>query len=98
MNIYYAPEKFGLKLIDSIDKAGSYEFDMFVVWQKENGDMVYGTDSGCSCPSPFESSGIADLTPYSEQALDKWAKEWEWRMPDPTEVLEMKRKVREALK
>lgn len=63
MNIYYEPEKYGLKPIGEIDwSSGSYEFDLTVVWQRElDGVLVYAEDSGCSCPSPFESAGVDDL-------------------------------------
>lgn len=98
MNVYYYPENFGLQIIDSIDKADSYEFDMFVVWKKENGDVVFATDSGCSCPTPFDGVGLTDLKPYSDQELDTWVNECKWRTPSPIEVLELKKKVKEALR
>lgn len=61
-NIYYDPEKFGLTLLKSHDIAGSYEFNMIVVWRTDDGRFLVGHDSGCSCPSPFESHGVRDLT------------------------------------
>ena len=94
MNVYYDPEKFGLKVIGELEKGASYEFDTFVVWQKENGDLVYGTDSGCSCPTPFEDQGLNDLKPYSEQALDEWVAEDNWRELKPTEMVQFKEKIR----
>lgn len=64
MNIYSSPEKFGLTTIGEVDwSSGSYEFDLTVVWKRESdGKFVYAEDSGCSCPSPFEDTGIEDLT------------------------------------
>lgn len=54
-NPYYSPEKCGLKVIDSIEGGLSYEFDMVVVWQDLKSKKYYwGSDSGCSCPTPFE--------------------------------------------
>lgn len=54
-NPYYSPEKCGLEIFESIDTAGSYEFDLFVIWkQLETGNLYWDTDSGCSCPSPFD--------------------------------------------
>lgn len=54
-NPYYSPEKCGLEILHSIDTAGSYEFDMFVVWRKiDDNTLWWDTDSGCSCPVPFE--------------------------------------------
>ena len=63
-NIYYDPEKFGLKTVGEIDWSdGCYQFDLTVVWQRElDGVFVYAEDSGCSCPSPFEDTGVNDLT------------------------------------
>jgi hypothetical protein len=56
VSIYYDPEK--------IDwSSGRYEFDLTVVWRRESdGKFVYAEDSGCSCPSPFEGTGIDDVT------------------------------------
>lgn len=54
-NIYYDPEKFGLRPVFETDKSSrSYEFNTFVIWQTEAGDFVWASDSGCSCPAPFE--------------------------------------------
>ncbi len=63
MNIYYDPEKFGLEQVGEIDfSSGAYEFDLTVVWRRVSDDaLVYAEDSGCSCPSPFESTGVDEL-------------------------------------
>jgi len=60
---YYQPEAFGLtKLIEEDDPNASYSFDLFVIWKHEDGRVFYATDSGCSCPSPFEwARGLEDL-------------------------------------
>ena len=64
MNIYYDPEAFGLSVVGSIDFGYDYEFDKIVVWRDvETGDFCYAEDSGCSCPTPFESFGRYDLDP-----------------------------------
>lgn len=62
-NIYYHPEKWGMSIFDQIDTAGSYEFDMFVIWEKDDDKTLwYATDSGCSCPTPFENiDSMGDL-------------------------------------
>jgi hypothetical protein len=64
VNFYYDPEKSGLVTIGEIDwSSGSHEFDLTVVWKRESdGRFVYADDSGCSCPSPFEDTGIDELT------------------------------------
>lgn len=62
-NIYYDPEKFGLSIVGEVEFSNdSYEFDTTVVWRDKNGTLYCASDSGCSCPSPFEDLGIADLT------------------------------------
>jgi hypothetical protein len=54
-NPYYDPERCGLEILHSVDTGGSYEFDMFIVWKKlDDGTLWWDTDSGCSCPVPFE--------------------------------------------
>lgn len=75
-NLYNNPEKFGLEIVDGIDYAGSYEFEMRVIFRvKESGELLMGSDSGCSCPSPFESHELFDLLPINfrelrEEAVD----------------------------
>ncbi|TDB90933.1 hypothetical protein E1264_03765 [Actinomadura sp. KC216] len=68
-NIYYKPEASGLEIVVDIDIAGSWSFDMFVVWRETaTGRLGYLTDSGCSCPSPFEDYTAEDI---------KWGERWE---------------------
>lgn len=51
---YYHPEEHGLKILTVHDWAGSWEFDMIVVWQDPTTLLMYAAyDSGCSCPTPF---------------------------------------------
>lgn len=62
MNIYYDPAKFGLEIVGEVEWISGYEFDKHVVWyQPATGRYLWGTDSGCSCPNPFELQGIGDL-------------------------------------
>jgi hypothetical protein len=78
-NIYYNPEKYGLELTAVIELSEpDYSFDMLAIWKGESGYYL-GTDSGCSCPSPFEDfNGVEDLTgPLSvkqviEEATSLW--------------------------
>lgn len=61
-NPYYNPEDCGLELLDSVDTAGSYEFDIFAIWKELDDNTIWwDSDSGCSCPTPFE-NGSHDLT------------------------------------
>jgi hypothetical protein len=63
-DVYYQPEIFGLKRVGEVEWSdGSYQFDLSVVWQDECGNLLYGEDSGCSCPGIFEEyvNGAEDL-------------------------------------
>lgn len=78
-------EALGLKAIACFDDPeASYSFDMFCIWQrKSDGALFYGTDSGCSCPSPFEGVGsVAQLNAITKDGFEsfkrvfqKWGKQ-----------------------
>lgn len=55
-NPYYDPDDFGLVIVGSFDwSEPDYSFDMCVVWyEPTSGKYYWASDSGCSCPSPFE--------------------------------------------
>ncbi len=75
INPYYNPEAVGLEIVTESDCAGSYEFDMFVVWRhKESGLLFYGTDSGCSCPTPFEGDDFSAPNRTTLKALTEETK------------------------
>ena len=72
-NIYYNPEAFGLQIIGDVDVADSYEFDMLVVFKDtETNKLYYATDSGCSCPTPFEDHRKEDLTEITRENLKQF--------------------------
>lgn len=77
-NIYTRPQKYGLEILtEGDDPDACYSFDKFVVWKDDMDNLYYSTDSGCSCPSPFESQGTEDLIPYLDwgsfdAAVDEW--------------------------
>ncbi len=65
-NPYYSPHLCGLQILESINTANSHEFDMFAVWIKlDDNTLWWDTDSGCSCPTPFE-NGHHDLKEITE--------------------------------
>lgn len=52
---YNQPEKFGLTPVAEVHwDDESYQFNFMAVWVDGNGQLYWATDSGCSCPSPFE--------------------------------------------
>lgn len=68
-----------LETVWQIDRSsGSYEFDYMTVFRdKATGKLYYGTDSGCSCPSPYESvSSLADLEAITDapDSLDSFVR------------------------
>ncbi len=74
MNIWYDPEKFGLKVVGTLSIPMSYEFSYFVVWSGRNGELFWGTDSGCSCPTPFEYTGVDDLHLINDDSWSEFEK------------------------
>lgn len=64
MNIYFEPEKFGLETFGEIQWGEPcYSFNLTVVWRRnDDGAFLFGDDSGCSCPAPFENVALTDLT------------------------------------
>lgn len=82
-NIYYTPEAFGLVSIFDVDKSdGCYQFDMFVIWQALD-RYYWASDSGCSCPEPFENVDLSNarqgtLRDAVNDAL-VWVDEDDWR-------------------
>jgi hypothetical protein len=79
-NIYNNPDKFGMVVLDTVYLSEpDYSFDMLAIWKNESGQYFLGTDSGCSCPSPFENFyGIDDLTGplTAEQAIEEATSLW----------------------
>lgn len=64
-HLYDEPERYGFETIGEIDwGVNSYNFDLTVAWiETETGRIFVASDSGCSCPRPFEDiEGIEDLT------------------------------------
>src|SRR3990167_8151544 len=83
-NIYDNPEKWRLTILGSLDAGGGDDFDTFVSWIDDFGNIYYAADSGCSCPTPFENiKSMADLTRVENaeglrQAARAWALEPDW--------------------
>ena len=68
MNLYYDDNALGLEKVGEFDiSEPDYSFDIFAVWRDPiTGDFYTATDSGCSCPSPFEDiSSRDDLTRHN---------------------------------
>lgn len=63
-NPYSEPEEFGLTKVLDVELAEpDYSFYILAGWVNADGEYFLGTDSGCSCPTPFEDyNGVADMT------------------------------------
>jgi|SRR6188474_638227 len=54
-DMYYNPDKFGIEIVAEVEwSPPCYDFDLTVVWVDKEGTYYWASDSGCSCPSPFE--------------------------------------------
>lgn len=65
LNIYSHPDKCGLELLGAAEAEQNYNFEIVALWRDKaaGGKFYMGTDSGCSCPAPFEDfSGVGMLT------------------------------------
>lgn len=70
-DVYHQPESFGLTIIGSLyDPEACYSFNDLIVWEHEDGRIFYASDSGCSCPSPFED--YTSLDDLELVTLDSW--------------------------
>ena len=77
-DVYYQPEEFGLTPVAEIEPTGlSWEFDIFAVWKDAEGNFYWATDSGCSCPSPFEDyTSLDSLSKGSKQEALSAGEAW----------------------
>ena len=70
-NPYYNPEECGLNLVDSLEGEQDYSFDILAVWKdKDSGKFYFVSDSGCSCPVPFED--VRGLDDFEELNKDSF--------------------------
>ena len=54
-NPYYNPARYKCRTVGEAElTCAEWSFDLVVVLQHEDGGYYLGTDSGCSCPEPFE--------------------------------------------
>lgn len=78
-NIYYHPEECGFSVFYTLDQNADCGFDIFLILKKnDTEELFYATDSGCSCPSPFDDTDVSNFVPIrtDEQlrdALDAWS-------------------------
>lgn len=73
-NPYYNPSECGLELITTVEEDEAYQFAIVAVWRDlATNKFYYASDSGCSCPTPFESyNELGSLNPLNEQTWDEF--------------------------
>ena len=97
MNIYYDPEKFGLTIIAEIDDGTSYDFDQTVVFQDKAGVLYSASDSGCSCPTPFDNIGLEDLEKIDFESFEKSVLDKTYYQLTPLDIKNFLSAVKDAL-
>lgn len=70
--LYYSPEEWDLKPFAELELTEpDYSFDILMVWKHiKTGVLYWDSDSGCSCPTPFEDVKSIDELYSLETALD----------------------------
>ena len=78
-NPLYSPARSGLEHVATLCLTRqAYQFDLLVVWRRlDTGALVYGTDRGCSCPTPFEGVEVSYLRDFSRTAIQSLLRERE---------------------
>ena len=88
-----------------LDYAGSvdlsvpdYAFDIMGFWvRKSDGQVLYATDSGCSCPSPWEDTLVSDLRETTaDRVVDLAAESHRDDGYDATPIADLRRQAREV--
>jgi len=101
-NPYYQPEATGLKIIGTVeDPEACWTFKTLVVWT-DGKRLLWATDSGCSCPTPFDDvEPIPATKPEIYRAIDAWVdsvseyRDHQTRVEAQRDALILKAKVRE---
>lgn len=73
-NVYYKPEAFGLIPFGEFDLyEPDYSFDIVALWRDEDNNWYWASDSGCSCPTPFEDyHSVEELATGTLQDFQAW--------------------------
>lgn len=72
-NVESHPERYGLTEVARFDwHTHSYEFDYTLVWKDEQGRVWEASDSGCSCPRPFEDTEELNRVTNTEELKERF--------------------------
>lgn len=100
-NPVYEPQKYGFDEVVGIAELAppDYSFDYLAVLKNDKGYYI-GTDSGCSCPSPWESHTAEDFTgpltaqQVHEEAMSLLKNSYRAGPEEVADVLKLLKKVR----
>lgn len=99
MNFYSDYASIGWELLEIGDENLDYEFDILAFWKTPDGRVFSASDSGCSCPTPFENyENEAELErvgslAQAEQIIDSWNKP-EWSLHPKADAMKLKESLR----
>ena len=97
-DLYYDPEKFGLTTLGEVEwYEPCYDFDTTAVWISADKTLYWASDSGCSCPSPFESfTSLSDATTgtFHDLAAELQKKSNDYAAP---QIVDLLARVRQAV-
>lgn len=91
MNPYYCSVELNLEMIEFNEPNLCYEFNTLVFWATPEGQVYSASDSGCSCPTPFENYDFPTReevlqslerigsVEHAEQIFNNWSKGYEGR-------------------
>lgn len=99
-NVYYSPEDFGLVPFAELELSEpDYSFDILMVWRHTETDtLLWMSDSGCSCPSPFKDYTSIDDLPELATDLDyRYLEEIAKTADNKNNMRTFLRKVRRAM-
>ena len=69
-NPYYNPEEYEAAIVGEVEwSEPCWSFDTTVVWKDKDGFFRMDSDSGCSCPSPFEDTRWDELERLSNHEV-----------------------------
>lgn len=71
VNPYYNPETFGLEMISFEDRNSCYDYNTQCFFATADGLIYAASDSGCSCPVPFEDSYSAYTKEEALQLMER---------------------------
>ena len=86
INPYENPEDLGLEMLEFYEPNLSYKYNALCFWATRTGQVYSASDSGCSCPRPFENYvgvTVDDVLPKMERvgSMEQGLRIWDgWNL------------------